>query len=222
MFEMLASIAFVILFPYITDRRLAIVMAGALLGFAILILVIGEVQKGWMMRPGHLFAGAMRTSYSFTAGILLARCFSGKPGKYPAILALLLLAGLYFAFWSVRSTGGVWAVVTSIAIMFPAMIVLGAGIELDGWVRRIALWLGYISYPVYVLHQPIYLVLEHLADRHPALVPYATVANLAIMVGTILLASAVPYYWERPVRRLLASLLTAGTLFKMKPTSRPA
>jgi peptidoglycan/LPS O-acetylase OafA/YrhL len=91
-----------------------------------------------------------------------------------------------------------------------ALTILGTATSSGHWARFLGshpfLWLGEVSYSIYMVHFPILIVIRRLwerlgfADWHPAGKTFAFLATVALVVG---LAAMLFYVVERPARTRL-------------------
>jgi len=106
--------------------------------------------------------GLVRAAFPFGIGVLLHRSLSGVSlsinmrAFVPLMLALVLLLAAPSSRYFNHS---IYAVLC-IAILFPIVIVLGALVDVPTHWRKIAMWLGVLSFPVYALHQPLYSIAD--------------------------------------------------------------
>jgi peptidoglycan/LPS O-acetylase OafA/YrhL len=152
--------------------------------------------------------GFARVVFPFFAGVLIRRITAGggirMPQVAPAWLAILLL--LTFA---IPTHGIATAVVdlAYIAVVYPGVIILAMQERSSGSQSRILVWLGLLSYPLYIIHFPIFMWLAR-AQRFVALrmevSPYLWIA-FAIVFSTV--AALVAYhFYDVPVRAALTRM----------------
>lgn len=158
----------------------------------------GNLLGGW---SGETFwHGSARISYSFLAGLLIFRSkwiIKSNLG-FVGLSALLLLAFLM--------PDSKWNWITEplvVLIYFPLLISLGAGAKLQEGVRKLCIFSGNISYPLYMTH---YMVLWLFADYYFSHKPNHTQLFFIITIGTALLvgfAFVVMKVYDMPVRKYL-------------------
>lgn len=208
-FEYLGSLAYALLLRRMSTRWLGLWVgtSAALLLANALWRGEGMVAYGWASEPLNMLGGLARLSFGYPAGLLMARLFrQRKPSTLdgPVFLACsLVLLGLL----SLPRMGG-WSLyyqIVCIVFLFPLIIWTGARGTIDGIVKRIASFLGRLSYPLYAIHYPlIYLYIDWTnRDIHPlGLTGWglaAAVALTAIGLGTLAML-----LYDEPVRRRLA------------------
>ena len=197
--EYVANILYA-LFLYKLSRRslfLVTILAGAGLCF-VSYRAGGSLLGGW---NGETFwDGFARISYSFLAGMLIYRSnwiIKSKLG-FVGLSVLLLLAFLIpFTEWN-------WLTEPLIVLFyFPALIALGAGATLSQGFRKICVFSGKISYPLYMTH---YAVMWIFANYYTTYKPETTELFLIISIGTLLLvgfAYLTMIFYDIPIRKYL-------------------
>lgn len=158
----------------------------------------GNLLGGW---SGPTFwDGCARISYSFLAGLLIYRSnwiIKNKLG-FTGLSILLLLAFLMpFSSWNWLSEPLV------VLFYFPLLIALGAGATLSPKFKKICMFSGNISYPLYMTH---YAALWMFGNYYTNYKPDNTQLTLIVISGLILLvgfAYLVMTIYDIPVRKYL-------------------
>jgi len=158
----------------------------------------GNLMGGW---SGPTFwDGGARISYSFLAGLLIYRsnCIIKNKLGFIGVAILLFLAFIMpFSKWNWLSEPLV------VLFYFPLLIVLGAGATLKSGLKKVCLFLGKISYPLYMTH---YAVLWMFGNYYASHKPGTVQLALIIIAGLILLVGAaylVMIIYDMPVRKYL-------------------
>ncbi len=150
------------------------------------------------------------------AGVILAVWKTYRPGSWARAATrsnLVLLAGLAtmaLSFWLFRERTGLlgnsigWPVLS----LGLAMLVF-AGAQTESWIGRRALpgasWLAAVSFSLYLVHKPMYgLVEAHFGD---ALEGRGYAAFAAYGIASMLVAATLYYLIERPALRIREGLL---------------
>ncbi len=159
----------------------------------------GNLVGGW---SGPTFwDGSARISYSFLAGLLIYRSnriIKNKLG-FTGIALLLLLA-----FIMPFSTFNWLTEPLVVLFYFPLLIALGAGAALSPGLKKVCLFLGKLSYPLYMTH---YAVLWMFGNYYATHKPGTMQLGLIIITGVILLTGAaylVMVFYDIPVRKYLS------------------
>ncbi len=197
--EYVANILYA-LFLYKLSRRslfLLTILAGAGLCF-VSYRAGGSLLGGW---NGETFwDGAARISYSFLVGMLIFRSnwiIKSKIG-FISLSVLLMLAFLIpFTEWN-------WLTEPLVVLFyFPLLIALGAGATLTEGFRKLCIFSGKISYPLYMTH---YAVMWIFANYYTTYKPETTELFYIISIGTLLLvgfAYLTMVFYDIPIRKYL-------------------
>ncbi len=188
-------------------RRLVwFVPALAAIGLAVEVVVGGSVDRGaewgdpWWTT---LVWGGFRVAFSFPAGLLLYRYRHAiRAPRLPVPVLALILALLLAA-----NPSGPWRAgydLTFVLILSPAIVVIGCSSEpRSAWQTSVCVFLGSISYPIYVLHRPITSILGGMLRRllhgpvGPEWQPWAGFAFLAVLVVIAAAADKVDFRVRR-------------------------
>jgi peptidoglycan/LPS O-acetylase OafA/YrhL len=201
-FELAVNIVFAVLAAQLFGLRI-----WALLLLAGVFLTISAISLG-MLDGGFVWPnvslGAARVTYSFFAGVAVYRFWAWR--TLPALrpwLAFTMLA-LVFAV----PASGPWRAIFDLfaaLVIFPVLVALSANATTSRLGKRIYLFIGMLSYGIYVLHEPmfrfiraactaIHIKMESLGDGTYFLVLFASAA-------TALLANK---FYDLPLRRWLS------------------
>lgn len=192
-FEMVGSFAFC----WYHRHRGACLAVMAASGAA---LVAGNRAYGFIGGFGYadtaqFLLGFARLSYPFFVGVLIAERFPGKvPSVVPPWVPMVLLPGLLLL------PGNWWLELADVLCLIPLVVALGAAARpsrIDPMLTR----LGELSYPLYAIHLPIFMILRHLhLTPGPAL--------MSLGLGTAAIAAwAMHRFYDVPVRARLSSAL---------------
>lgn len=164
-FEYIGSILYAVALHRASKRTLAWVTAisGIALAVCSMTNLSGayHIGFGWSTGPDGLglLGGFLRLSFSFSAGLLMQRCF--RPRRIRG--AFWLCAAIVCAVMACPYVGGdepsvLNAVYDSAAtlLVFPAVVYIGAcGTTTDRFSTASCDFLGRLSYPVYIIHYPV-------------------------------------------------------------------
>ena len=193
-FELAVNLAYAVSVGWLTTRRL--------------VFIAGMTRR-------TLLGGGFRVVFSFTAGVLIYRFRLASPAariKVPFALEGLLL--FLIAIFLVHPTG-LWAGpfdLLCIVVAFPVAILVGSRIE-PALTPRFSALLGYLSYPVYVLHTPIALIVAGIWKVSAASDPTAAMPlSGGMMVVAVLLGSyCLTRWYDVPLRAWLTTRLLKGS-----------
>lgn len=157
MWELAANLLYAVVAPWLTTRRLMVLVVAGGIAHAALSLHYGTGSLG---PYGHnWWAGAPRVIYGFFAGVLLAR---GGGLKVPAmpIIAILAAVVLVLSPPVPETARAVFDLVAAIVI-FPLLVASAARATVGRALRPVLDGLAGMSYALYALHIPIVLGLAH-------------------------------------------------------------
>ncbi|WP_158799389.1 acyltransferase [Pedobacter sp. L105] len=159
----------------------------------------GNLLGGW---SGPTFwEGCARISYSFLAGLLIYRynwIIKNKLGFFSLAVLLFLTFIMPFPKWSWFSE------LLVVLFYFPLLVALGAGATLTPALKKLCVFSGNISYPLYMTH---YAVLWMFGNYYTSHKPGAMQLALIIIPSLILLvgfAYLVMVIYDIPVRKYLS------------------
>ncbi|MBB6269740.1 peptidoglycan/LPS O-acetylase OafA/YrhL [Pedobacter cryoconitis] len=158
----------------------------------------GALMGGWA--GANFWEGCARISYSFLAGLLIYRSnwiIKNNIGFMGLSVLLILSFLMPFTKWN-------WVTEPIVVLFyFPLLIALGAGATLTQGFKKLCVFSGKISYPLYMTHYTvIWMFLNYCTTHKPGNAQIA----LIIITGTILLvgfAYLVMVIYDIPVRKYL-------------------
>lgn len=171
-----------------------------------------SLNAGWSLDPEQLYIGIARVGFSFFAGLLMFRLGKVINVKHAFWLCSLIIIGVV----CVENVGGyehpLWDGIFNLActlILFPLTVAMGAGSKLQGKKSSaICLFLGKISYPLYLVHYPlVYLFFAWIDTHHDAPVSVLAFVSVSVVLLAILLAYAAMKLYDEPVRKWLRSTI---------------
>ncbi len=161
----------------------------------------GSLMGGW--GKGNFWDGCARVSYSFLAGMLVYRSnwiIKTKNLGFAGLSILLFLAFVMpFSKWNWLTEPLV------VLIYFPLLVALGAGARLTQGLKKLCVFSGKISYPLYMTH---YVVIWIFLNYYTNNKPDTSQLSLIIIIGMVLLlglAYVVMVAYDIPVRRYLTN-----------------
>jgi peptidoglycan/LPS O-acetylase OafA/YrhL len=197
-FEYVANIVYVLILYKMRRRYLLfmlILSAGAL---CFVSYRAGTLIGGW---DGNSFwDGCARISYSFLAGLLVYRfnwIIKTRLGFIGLSVLLLLTFIVPYFKWN-------WLVESLIVLFyFPLLIAAGAGAVLTKGFKKLCVFLGKISYPLYMTHIPVIWMFGNYYNNHKV---GTFQLFFIITAGTVLLfglAYLVMVIYDIPIRKYL-------------------
>ena len=90
-----------------------------------------------------------------------------------------------------------------VIVAFPLLLSLGAGAQVNGWLRSFCVFTGRLSYPMYMTHiWAVWLFGNYLTKMKPA-PGDMYLAAVAVFAGSVLLGYLALRYYDEPVRKWL-------------------
>lgn len=216
-FEYIGSIGYALWLHRLSRRSLWIftVLSGVALAVWTLSDMSGSYHTGfgWSMADYGFVGGLLRLSFSFSAGLLMARGF--KPMRVGACgfavcsaLIVAMLAMPYITTDGSKSIANACYDLICTLLIFPAVVYIGASTPNGSGVSDcVCRFLGSISYPVYIIHYPMmYLFYAYVWSEGLTFAQTWPVAA-AICLGAIILARLFLKYYDEPLRACLSKKL---------------
>lgn len=202
--EYIANILYAFVFSRLHRRYLLVLsfIAAAVLCYASY-RAGGSLLGGWA--DENFWDGGARIFYSFIAGMLIYRfnwIIKSKLGFIGLSILLSLAFIMPFTNWNWLTEPLV------VLIYFPVLIAVGAGAEISLRLKKICIFFGKISYPLYMTH---YAVIWMFLNYYTVHKPGTGQLTLIIIAGTgllLLIAYLVMVFYDTPVRRYLTSKRT--------------
>jgi peptidoglycan/LPS O-acetylase OafA/YrhL len=208
-FELVANLTYALIGRRLTVKVLAVIVAGS--GAVMIYLAFhGGVDVGGL--PRNVLGGLPRTALGFFGGALLYRVVVAAevrgwrapalpaPFVTTAILLVALLATPGRLSWNP------WFCLFTLMIAFPALVTLAAAPGIArGHGAKFCKLAGDLSYPVYVLHYPLYVLIGGLGlqmAKVPLVTPWIGLASAVFIVAC---AYAVLKLYDEPLRRRLTN-----------------
>lgn len=166
-----------------------------------------SMNGGCFFTPEHVYRGYVRLLFPFLMGMLLARCgrfIHIRGGFYVASALVLAVVAMPWLSCFGDLTEGIFQLI-SIIIVFPVILSIGAGGKLNGgFTEKLCIFLGQLSFPLYITHYPLFYMHMSWAQRHMD-APVGT--HIFVAVATIIMAIAVAWaalkLYDEPVRQWL-------------------
>ena len=196
-FEMSAYIVYAVAAPLLRTRLLWLLVGFSGLALAVVIVSMNGSDVGL----SHFKLAAFRVAFSFSLGVALHRALRHEPSpRAVPVSAPWILGALAALLLAPTAPGRAYDLVAVFAV-FPALLLLGIRAAPGGTrLQSVCLVLGQVSYPLYVIHLPLFLCINGiLADKSGMA---ARVLTLTCgMTGVLLLSWLLAKYYDLPVRR---------------------
>ncbi|AKD57433.1 acyltransferase family protein [Spirosoma radiotolerans] len=197
--EYVANIIYALVLYRISRRYLSVFIVLAATVLCLVSYRAGNLLGGW---SGPTFwDGGARIAYSFLAGLFIYRAnWILKNGLgFVGVAGLLILAFLMpFTQWNGLTEPII------VLLYFPALLVAGAGATLSPGLEKLCVFLGKLSYPIYMTHYgAMWIFGSYLATYKPDTLHL----SLIVVTGVVFLAGfayLVQVFYDEPIRRYLA------------------
>lgn len=196
--EYVANICYVLIFCRVSKKM---VLALALLAAAALCLVAfrsDNLLGGWDKKS--FWDGCARISYSFLAGLTIYRfnwIIKNKLGFLGMCILLSLAFLMPFGKWNWLTEPAV------VLIYFPLLIALGAGTSAAESLKKLCVFSGNISYPLYMTHYAvIWMFGNYFIKYQPGtgLLTFIIITSVILLIG---FAYLVMVWYDVPIRKYL-------------------
>ncbi|MDE7141391.1 MAG: acyltransferase, partial [Muribaculaceae bacterium] len=214
-FEYIGSILYAIVLHRLSKKALAAVTVLSGIGLAAVILgnVSGayHVGVGWSAGGLGFLGGFLRLSFSFSAGLLMSRCFRkvrirGAFWICAAAVTLILSCPYVTTDGGVSALNGLYDCVCTL-LLFPTIVSIGAcGVTTDRFSTRACGFLGTLSYPVYIIHYPVMYLFYAWVWNNGVTLREALPVCALLFCGIVLMAWLASRFYDTPLRRLLSRL----------------
>jgi peptidoglycan/LPS O-acetylase OafA/YrhL len=202
-FELVVNMGYALVFRWLDARRLGAIVAGCAVLLAALIAFEGNADfgLGWNSVPG----GFLRACFGFSAGVAIYRVRLRHPApRVPGVPLAAVACAVMLAGDFVRTAA---FDVGFILVGAPLLVWLGASATIGAIPGRIALALGFLSYPVYVMQSSLITLFWNNQGLLPGgAPPNDTPWLFALRFAVVVVPSAALGVWfDRPVRAWLVA-----------------
>lgn len=188
---------FAIYFRRFVFYGVAVVGFGALLIYAVAYKISAP---GWGV--DNFFGGFPRVVYGFFSGVVVYFLWDRFRERIPVVRPVFLMFFLLLFF--LKESGVFW--LFGALFVVPVLVLVGAVSQsLSEAAQKRYEYLGWISYPVYCLHFPIYSIFTSLTGN----LDFGVWGVVICSFVTILLSHLLAKFFDEPIRALLSAKLFA-------------
>ncbi|MFK0686996.1 acyltransferase family protein [Mesorhizobium sp. IMUNJ 23033] len=206
-FELLVNIAYVLLFFVLSKRALVVLIAGSLALLILAAVLAGTLDFG--MTGQTIASGLPRVTFSFFLGVLLCRSMGSiqrslgflQKGYWVEMAMILTL--VVFAIAPAGAGRAPYDLIC-VVLLFPLLVTVGAVAPTRPGLARLYGWLGRISYPIYIIHTPMLMIIAG-AGKAVSIDPFANHPwfGIVMALAVIVIADIATRLYDEPVRRFL-------------------
>lgn len=185
---------------------LVLIAAAALIHYAVT-SPGGDIIGGWSTEPEQLRIGFTRLLFPYMAGMLLRRVVKVAGNKNSFLFCSILLI-FFLSFPRVGGHTYLWANglydSLTVILIFPIIIYAGANGEVKNkTTEKLCVFLGDISYPVYIIHFPLAYIFYAWVTNNNIPLEKGILVGLAVLVFSVALSYAALKLYDLPVRKWL-------------------
>jgi peptidoglycan/LPS O-acetylase OafA/YrhL len=196
--EYVANFFYALILYKISRRYLLLLILVSATAVCFVTYRAGSIMGGWAGE--NFWDGCARVNYSFLAGLFIYRSnwiIKTRLGFAGMALLLVLSFIVPFSTWN-------WLTEPMVVLFyFPLLISLGAGATLTNGFRKLCIFFGKISYPLYMVHYSVMWMFGNYYGSHTV---STTQLFFIISIGTILLlglAYLIMIVYDIPIRKYL-------------------
>lgn len=177
--ELLVNLIFAVALVRLKSRYLIAIATAALAMLIASVFHHRSLDLGWEWKS--VDGGLARVLFSFTLGVLIYRMEAlTKPRlTYLAFLPILSLCLLLL-----MPTQSLKFALLFCVLLSPLIVIAGSRLEVPRQLQPICIFLGYLSYPIYMCHRGFTEIYDHLA-HHVAMPPLLYIAAYLVVITVI-------------------------------------
>lgn len=203
--EYLANIGYAFLLSRVAKRRMIPILIAAAIVLCFVSYSNGGLIGGWDYKTWYV--GLARVTYSFTAGLCIFRCRWILKNKLHFLLIALLLIGVFISphaddDW-IREAG-------IVLLVSPFLVSLGAGATVTGWIRRVSIFIGRLSYPLYMTHYFVIWSFGGFMNAYKPVGLHLVFIIIALLSSLLTIAWLAMRFYDEPVRAYLVKKWVKG------------
>lgn len=209
-FELWVGVLFSVLLIRLSLRSLLTISLAAAGAAMYGTLSAGNLDIGF--QPAYFIFGFSRVLFSFSLGICLYRLYElRKPNTADnGNIIGLLLCGCLILITNIPATtffGFPYFDFLICLVVFPAIVWIAMRTTQTGLVELMFRWLGRLSYPIYILHGPIFSLLQTLRQKGYDL-PASPAAGMVVVIAIFVVAAIAAVRFDEPVRKKVKMILS--------------
>ncbi|HWT56907.1 MAG TPA: acyltransferase, partial [Rhizobium sp.] len=175
-------------------------------------------------QAGYFGFGFSRVLFSFSLGICLQRFHELRPPNAAnrGNTVGIFLCGCLIVMTNIPAStfyGFPYFDLFICLVIFPAIVWVAMRTRQTGFVELAFRWLGIVSYPIYILHAPIFELL-HLLRQKGFDLPASPAAGMVVVIAIFIMAGIVATHFDEPVRKKLKIVIAPRPASELPAESR--
>jgi peptidoglycan/LPS O-acetylase OafA/YrhL len=162
-FELLINLVWAVFLIGMSRRALSAFVAVAAFALCVATVHHGTAEGGWAWQ--HIYLGMARSFFGFGMGALMARVLPRRPPRasWLAVVALVFLCVLFVI--DIAPEQRIAYDLFAIFVCLPVVLCIALSFDPPDGLRRIAPYLGDMSFPIYALHFGALFSFSYVARR---------------------------------------------------------
>ena len=204
-FEMLAYVVFFAYTKYFSRIKLVTITLIFYLSLILSLLIFLNLNPGAL--EDDFYLGIPRVLGNFFIGAFIYHV-SKRPVRWPLQITTLLLCTIFAIFTTTDLTLGS----LNILVLIPLLIFFSSQVDASGRLKRICETLGFISFPLYIVHVPLITLALH---EHQFISHYSIAVQRVGLILLALLCALLFGYLDLWIRQFLTRhLVGRGRLYR--------
>ena len=212
-FEYIGSILYALILHRLSKRSLLGVVVLSAVGLAVMALgnpsEAYHIGFGWSAAGWGFLGGFFRLSFSFSAGLLISRCFRQIRIRGAfwicALILCTVMACPYVGGAEPNVNNALYDLFCTFFI-FPAVVYLGAcGNTTDRFSTSTCNFLGQLSYPIYIIHYPVMYLFYAWVWNNSLAFDQVWPVCVCLFFGIVFMAWCAMRFYDTPVRNYLTA-----------------
>ena len=212
-FEYIGSILYALILHRLSKRSLFGVVVLSAVGLAV--MALGNTSEayhigfGWSAAGWGFLGGFFRLSFSFSAGLLISRCFRQIRIRGAfwicALILCTVMACPYVGGAEPNVNNALYDLFCTFFI-FPGVVYLGAcGNTTDRFSTSTCNFLGQLSYPIYIIHYPVMYLFYAWVWNNSLAFDQVWPVCVCLFFGIVFMAWCAMRFYDTPVRNYLTA-----------------
>lgn len=212
-FEYIGSILYALILHRLSKRSLLGVVVLSAVGLAV--MALGNTSEayhigfGWSGAGWGFLGGFFRLSFSFSAGLLISRCFRKTRIRGAFWICTLILCTVMSCPYVGGAEPNVYNALYDLFctfFIFPAVVYLGAcGNTTDRFSTSTCNFLGQLSYPIYIIHYPVMYLFYAWVWNNSLAFDQVWPVCVCLFFGIVFMAWCAMKFYDTPVRNYLTT-----------------